>query len=417
MSIGTAWPNDPFFRPGNVVGAIDDTGSNALYNLGTDAFGNMAIGAALSTVVPGVVPNHAGFNTAVGRRALSHLTLGSFNSAFGNGALGNFTSAVYASEPLGGENTAMGEGASGALIDGYWNVAVGRSALVASTHGIQNTAIGALALASLNGNGANDILNTAVGFEAMNNATSGNNNTAIGSQALSNGIPLTGNNNTGLGNSALFQLTSGSNNTGVGVNALRALTTASNATAMGQNALAFCNSAQNTAVGYFAGVDTSQTAGVAAGTSNTFIGFSSAPVLATDPTNATAVGALTLVASGATAIGQAANASGTNSLAVGAGASVSTNSNATAISPGASAGAAGAVAIGRDNAGTGASTVTANVIALGTALHQVQLKNNTTGAGSAALGANCPAVTATAPYTWFKMMSSDGSTVFVPCWK
>lgn len=42
---------------------------------------------------------------------------------------------------------------------------------------------------------------------------------------------------------------------------------------------------------------------------------------------------------------------------------------------------------------------------------------NTTGAGSAALGANSPAVTNTAPYTWFKVRTSDGSDGFVPVWK
>lgn len=40
-----------------------------------------------------------------------------------------------------------------------------------------------------------------------------------------------------------------------------------------------------------------------------------------------------------------------------------------------------------------------------------------TGAGSAALGANCPAVTLTAPYKWLKFNTSDGSTVYVPSWK
>ena len=40
-----------------------------------------------------------------------------------------------------------------------------------------------------------------------------------------------------------------------------------------------------------------------------------------------------------------------------------------------------------------------------------------TGAGSAALGSNCPAVTASAPYKWLKMTTSDGSTVYVPAWK
>ena len=43
--------------------------------------------------------------------------------------------------------------------------------------------------------------------------------------------------------------------------------------------------------------------------------------------------------------------------------------------------------------------------------------NEATGAGSAALGANSPAVTNTNPYTWIKMVSSDGSQVYVPAWK
>jgi lysophospholipase L1-like esterase len=42
---------------------------------------------------------------------------------------------------------------------------------------------------------------------------------------------------------------------------------------------------------------------------------------------------------------------------------------------------------------------------------------NTTGAGSAALGANCPASTASAPYTWIEAKAADGSTVYLPAWK
>jgi hypothetical protein len=41
----------------------------------------------------------------------------------------------------------------------------------------------------------------------------------------------------------------------------------------------------------------------------------------------------------------------------------------------------------------------------------------TSGAGSAALGANCPAVTASAPYAWTKVTTMDGSTGYVPVWK
>lgn len=61
--------------------------------------------------------------------------------------------------------------------------------------------------------------------------------------------------------------------------------------------------------------------------------------------------------------------------------------------------------------GIGASTdvgINANLRFLGV---------NTTGAGSAALGANCPATTATAPYTWVRVKTSDGSTGFIPIWK
>lgn len=43
--------------------------------------------------------------------------------------------------------------------------------------------------------------------------------------------------------------------------------------------------------------------------------------------------------------------------------------------------------------------------------------NETTGAGSAALGTNSPAVTNTAPYKWLKFTTSDGSQVYVPAWK
>jgi len=44
-------------------------------------------------------------------------------------------------------------------------------------------------------------------------------------------------------------------------------------------------------------------------------------------------------------------------------------------------------------------------------------QTNSTGAGSASLGANCPAVTASAPHTWISFVSSDGSSVFIPVWK
>jgi hypothetical protein len=47
----------------------------------------------------------------------------------------------------------------------------------------------------------------------------------------------------------------------------------------------------------------------------------------------------------------------------------------------------------------------------------VSVATESTGAGSALLGANSPAATLTAPYTWISFTSSDGSTVYVPAWK
>jgi hypothetical protein len=46
-----------------------------------------------------------------------------------------------------------------------------------------------------------------------------------------------------------------------------------------------------------------------------------------------------------------------------------------------------------------------------------QFGTDGTGAGSAALGANCPAITLTAPYKWATVVTSDGSTGYVPIWK
>ena len=42
---------------------------------------------------------------------------------------------------------------------------------------------------------------------------------------------------------------------------------------------------------------------------------------------------------------------------------------------------------------------------------------NSTGAGSALLGTNSPAITLTAPYTWITVTTSDGSTGYMPIWK
>ena len=47
-----------------------------------------------------------------------------------------------------------------------------------------------------------------------------------------------------------------------------------------------------------------------------------------------------------------------------------------------------------------------------------QIAGDTTGAGTVlGFGTNCPATTLNAPYTWVKMISNDGSTVYTPAYK
>lgn len=78
-----------------------------------------------------------------------------------------------------------------------------------------------------------------------------------------------------------------------------------------------------------------------------------------------------------------------------------------------------------DQAATGATRVLITLGAADTTSTQVfeiggLMKfsgSNSTGANSALLGTNCPAVTFTAPYTWLKVLTSDGSTAYVPAWK
>lgn len=231
--------------------------------------------------------------------------------------------------------------------------------------------------------------NTAVGYYAASAVATGQYVTAVGNQAAKFN---TGSQNNAFGANALLGVngtSNGSQNNAFGWNALQALTTGGSNVAMGQStANLLTTGSQNTAVGRDAGNYTngSLSNAIVTGSNNTFLGYQ-AGSNAGDINNGVAIG------SGAT--------TGQDGIAIGR----------------ATSAAAGSVAIGRDNTGGAATTATVNTIALGTAKHQVQLSNNTTGTGSAALGANSPATTPTAPYTWFKMMSSDGSTVYVPAWK
>ena len=233
--------------------------------------------------------------------------------------------------------------------------------------------------------------NTASGVNALQNNTTGNHNTASGQAALYSNT--TGNQNTASGQAALYSNTTGNYNTASGQAALHSNTTGNYNTASGMNALQNNTTGnQNTASGMNALYSNTT------GYSNTASGFE-AGYTAT-PANATT-----------TAVGQTLSGFQSGQGTATQANYISTLGYQTLVDN------AGGVAIGADSTGVGAHANAVDEIALGTANHQVRLFNNTTGAGSALLGANCPAVTVTAPYTWFKMLSGDGSTVYVPAWK
>ena len=54
---------------------------------------------------------------------------------------------------------------------------------------------------------------------------------------------------------------------------------------------------------------------------------------------------------------------------------------------------------------------------VGASLDTPQFLVNSTAVGIAAFGTNCPAGVLTAPYTWVKILTADGSIGWIPVWK
>jgi hypothetical protein len=232
-----------------------------------------------------------------------------------------------------------------------------------------NTGYGIL----VNPRGASGSANTAFGYHALENTNSGQGNTAIGNSALAS--EATGTDNVAIGDGALTTSNGGNFSVAVGGASL---------ISFHGSAFGFC-----TAVGYQSlQADTT-------GTSNVAFGDGALRSITTG--------------NGNTAIGSAAN-NGTTGVHA-------NQMYTTCLGYGTGASADGCVAIGTDSTGAGCVASVQNELVLGTAIHSVRINNNTTGVGSALLGANCPATTVTAPYTWFKMKSGDGSLVYVPVWK
>jgi hypothetical protein len=155
-----------------------------------------------------------------------------------------------------------------------------------------------------------DANNTLVGVSAGNPAMTGNNNTSLGYNTLSSNSSgtdnaaageyalhanTTGSYNTAVGGFSLYNNTSAGSNVGLGYYALLASTDAGGNTAVGYSALANncsgvptgCTAINNTAVGNFAGIGSNSNT---SGYNNTFVGYNSGPGTSTPIHNATAIG-------------------------------------------------------------------------------------------------------------------------------
>jgi hypothetical protein len=189
---------------------------------------------ALSPPPDGGYPNG---NTAEGDSALSGLTGGFYNSAFGflsllSNADASFNTGVGAGVLLlntANENTAVGAGALFSNTTGGTNTSVGAFALFSNATGGGNTATGHQALL----NNIDGFSNTAIGRVALTNHTTGGFNTSIGNQTLES--HTSGSGNVAMGSVALGGLATGDNNVGLGRFAGSALTTSSNVIALGFN--------------------------------------------------------------------------------------------------------------------------------------------------------------------------------------
>jgi hypothetical protein len=184
-------------------------------------------------------------NTAVGQSAMPANINGFNNSAFGQGSLSSNIS--------GNNNTAVGYAAVSGNVDGDNNTAVGYLALNANVDGTDNTAVGYNALS---GNGVNGggIGNTAIGSEAAaNHQATADGNVVIGYQALQNGYTPSG--CVAVGYRALRKCTA-ANNVGVGFGALELVDTGINNVGIGNDALdSVSTSSNNVGVGSFAGAN------------------------------------------------------------------------------------------------------------------------------------------------------------------
>jgi hypothetical protein len=293
-------------------------------------------------------------NTAIGIDALRNTTLGESNTALGINALRNTT--------IGSNNIAIGVSALTTSTQGADNIAIGVNASGNTLDSIRNIAIGTEALRNVTGNTNNQ--NIAIGWRSADALTAGEKNVVIGAQAL--GVQSTassfstiigesagGNANivAGMNQSVLIgfeagwgatddrvvaigyqagRVNAGAANVFIGKSA-GVINTGNGNTLIGTEiGLVSAASSQNTLIG--SGTATALTTGNA----NTFLGERNGNTAATSDSvvligrdadvnaaadsTAVAVGTSSRVTTEATALGHAAQANGTGSIALGNGA-------------------------------------------------------------------------------------------------
>lgn len=366
--IGTTNNQALRFKVNNTVAG--EIGTNGNVALGQQTFINGGSGTNNTVVGFNAMRNNNGsLNTVMGKDALQNPGVtAAFNTALGSGAMMNTTS--------GSNNLAAGSESLLSNTTGAGNVAIGRFAMQNNTTGSTNIGIGFTALRGTgmtgsqnigignntmfnNTTGSNDI---AIGVEALRNNTTGNTNVAIGFRALFRNTSKS--NTVAVGDSALFQLgsltgnaTQGINNTAIGSKAMFSTSFGSNNTSLGHRALfTNPNGSSNTAIGHRA-------LHTAIGNNNVAVGDSAA-ISGTTADNNTVIGSSAFKnntsGSNNTAIGKNAgngNTTGSRNTYVGTNARPSSNglTNATAIGDSAVVSASNSLVLG-NNAKVGIGT-------------------------------------------------------------
>ena len=195
------------------TGQSSDVTATSPEGIDLDVIGYDLVSTPTPTPTPTPPPCYSNFTAAEGCDALSSLTTGAGNTAFGWRSLFSDTTGSF--------NTGVGGGAL-VINNGGSNTAVGAAALLLNTTGSNNTSIGTDALV-FNDSGSD---NAAIGYFALMNNTTGGSNTAIGWEALT--ANTNGNNNTAIGNLALQNSQTTTDHVCVGREAGSGITTANN---------------------------------------------------------------------------------------------------------------------------------------------------------------------------------------------